>query len=343
MKRLCVLLLLLALPFSSAAAELILPEGLTVIEREAFRGDTSIGRAVLSDRVTAIQPLAFADTALQSIAIPPSVTSIAPDAFQDVKTPLLILSTAGSYAARYALERGIDFRADTAFRALIVAQTDYPGEYMLEGPAMDIPKMRQALDGYQVTLKTNLNAAEFQTAVAEAFAGAKEEDVSLVYFSGHGNPDGGLRGVDMTSAVSGSDLRLWLDAVPGRKIVLVDACYSGGLIGKNAAKSAQADPARAFIDSFLSGLVSRSGNLAEPRYFVMASSKQSEQSYENDSGGLFTDAFLKSKTAADGNGDLVVTFEEAYQYVKAQVSRFSAGLQTVQAYPDACTWFGLFR
>lgn len=343
MKRLLLLLLILSLS-SAAFATSIFPDSLVAIEEEAFAGDVSLENLIISEEVTSIGPRAFAETALKTIAIPSSVTDIAGDAFENVRTPMLILTEPGSTAVTYALRSNLDFRADTVCRALVIGQTEYPGDSKLEGPGKDIVKLQAILDGYSVTTATNLTAEEIRNSIASTFSEAKEEDISLFYYSGHGNAfDGALVGIDLTSCVTAAELRAALDYVPGRKIVIVDACYSGGLIRKSTGSS---DPAALFVKAFTTKPLRLFSSIAAQQYFVIASSKSDEESWEASYGGIFTDAFVKSRASADEDCDGVVTLQEAYQYTKEKVQQTaSAGgkIQTAQVYPENCHWFGLFR
>ena len=79
--------------------------------------------------------------------------------------------------------------------------------------------------------------AGFEQLVADAFRRAKDEDTSLVYLSTHGI----LQDGQMTLLLSdGTDeerlspeaLRQALDSVPGRKVLILDACHSGAVIGR---------------------------------------------------------------------------------------------------------------
>ena len=78
--------------------------------------------------------------------------------------------------------------------------------------------------------------AGFDQLVADAFRRAKDADTSLVYLSTHGL----LQDGQMTLLLSdGTDeerlapeaLRQALDRVPGRKVLILDACHSGAVIG----------------------------------------------------------------------------------------------------------------
>ena len=327
-------------------AECVLPSSLEIIEEEAFQGDTSLRSVTMTDSVTAIRSKAFAATAIYSIAIPSSVISIADDAFANVKTPLLIETSPNALAVSFALNHNLDFRAGTACRALLIGQTKYPYPYRLEGPSKDINHMKSVLSGFNVTTKTSLKADEIYDAIRTTFADAKNEDISLFFFSGHGRTDGALVGIDLESYVTPNDLRLALDNIPGRKIVLIDSCYSGAMIGKSSPENSEEDmdPALLFINAFAA--TKRGLLLTAQQYYVMAASNKNEQSWETQNGGLFTTAFADSKTSADANHDGVITFEEAYQYIRNSVREAASTgghSQSVQVYPTNCYWFGLFR
>lgn len=92
-------------------ATVILPEGLTLIEAEAFLNDAElIAVEIQGDDLIAIGAGAFKGCAnLRQITIPDSVTYIAPDAF-DGCVGLVIICKSDSYAQQYADENEIAWR-----------------------------------------------------------------------------------------------------------------------------------------------------------------------------------------------------------------------------------------
>ena len=350
----CMLTWVVALPVTvaGAKAEAILPDSLTVIKEGAFQGDKSLGTVRIPENVVSIGSRAYAETELKTIFIPPSVVDIAFDAFDDISTPMLIETTPGSYAVSFALMNNLDFRAETTCRALIIGQTNYPGIYKIDGPGKDIEKIPSILDGYNITTKTNLTADDILDAMMSTFSEATDEDISLLYYCGHGNKeDGSLVGIDISSRLTASRLRSALDSVRGRKIVIVDACYSGALIGRTIQSQeddciGSSDPASLFLTSFLANRSLRNSTIATQQYFVIVSSKGDEESWEASYGGIFTDAFVKSKMYGDKDSDGIITLQEAYQYTRESVKEVAnAGgkTQSVQVYPEDCHWFGIFR
>ena len=80
----------------------------------------------------------------------------------------------------------------------------------------------------------------FEDLIRETFAGAREEDTALIYISTHGvrreDAPGGmallLSDGEQQEGLTPDRLREMMDKVPGRKILMADACRSGALIGR---------------------------------------------------------------------------------------------------------------
>ena len=79
----CLTLLFLCLAGAHACAEglLTFPQDLTIIEEQAFMGDPAIRIVVLPEGVTTIRSRAFANSGIERILLPASITSISDDAF----------------------------------------------------------------------------------------------------------------------------------------------------------------------------------------------------------------------------------------------------------------------
>ena len=104
---------------------------------------------------------------------------------------------------------------------------------------------------YQVNTQLNLSDSGMISAIRSTFADAGSNDVSLFYFSGHGanTPEtsfhGSLVGVYHTY-LSVSRLKEELDKIPGKKIVIIDSCHSGAMIGKSAGSDVSSAELSAF-------------------------------------------------------------------------------------------------
>lgn len=360
MKKL-IAFLLAFLFISSASAEITFPADLTAIEDEAFRGDALLEELTIPDGVTSIGSYAFADCpALRQVTVPAGVTSLGEGAFSGSELPVLLLTDPGSATVTHALSEGLDFQADTAYRALLIGQCNYSYASVLHGTLTDVATMETILTGfsatpYDVSVRTDLSADGICAAIRSTFGNAREQDVSLFFYSGHGAyPDGALCGVDDTY-LPAAQLRACLDEIPGRKIVLVDACHSGALIGKSTASTSNS----AFISSFMSAFrsVSRSTNLAASQYYVITAAHSSETSAEMYDGtryfGAFTTALARGcgydylfaapcENYADTNQDGVITLQEAFIYARSGAAAYNPS-QTAQVWPSTAGRFGFLR
>ncbi len=378
--RICAGLLLAAALLPGARGETLrLPENLVSVEEEAFAGNPAVEYIILPSSVTSVGDRAFAGcSSLGKVRIPGSVSAIGEDILKDTAEDVLIESEAGSPAYDYARSAGLDYRCDTTCRALLVAQTypDIPG-LTLEGPANDAQAFSACLSAfpgtaYQTKIMYNLTAGEILEAISAAFSGAKEQDISLFYYSGHGfstkdeSKRGALLGRDGNTYVTADRLRKALDGIPGRKIVLVDACFSGYFLtdSTEAVRSTSYDAAASgvsgasvincsadyFMSSFLSAFRKKGRGLAAADYFVLTSASAAELSYEEvvdgQSFGLFTRFLLQGcghgaeSIPADVNGNGSLTLQELYDFVNRTLRYYG---QHIQAYPADCRWFGLLR
>lgn len=369
LKKLFILPLALLIATSCAFADtLTLPGGVTRIEAEAFAGNSSLREAVLPEGLISIGDSAFQDCeSLGWLTVPGSVTELGDDFISGCAEDLLVRTEAGSAACVYAQGRNLDYQAGTVYRALLVCQT-YPddGDLALTGPANDGIGMESCLSiwdstPYAVTRRSNLTDEGMLSAIAETFGTATAQDVSLFYYSGHGissadsSRQGALLGVDGVSAVTAGQLRAALDRIPGRKIVIIDACYSGNLLTARGGAKSAATP-EAFNASFISAFSTRTRRgLAADSYFVLTAAAANEQSYEAEVNGqvmgLFTVSLLEgcgysfasslaATLPADSNANRVLTLAELYRYTARNL--LSDG-QHVQVYPEDCGWFGLLR
>lgn len=134
------------------------------------------------------------------------------------------------------------------YRALLIGNT-YDGESnALPGCDNDVDGMRTMLSRmtatpYSVTVKKNVRAEEILSSIQTTFGSANYNDVSLFYYSGHGansvDSDGNptsyhaaLVGTFQTY-VSIARLKTELDKIPGKKVIIIDACHSGQFIGRD--------------------------------------------------------------------------------------------------------------
>lgn len=174
-----------------------------------------------------------------------------------------------------------------------------------------------------------------------------QHDVGVLFFSGHGDRDetGNFyllpSDVDKSqplilSAVSDAQIKGILQGIPGRLLVLLDACHAGTL-GGDVRKSAAP-----LTDDLVRDLATDDYGVV-----VMASSMGREFSLENAAqrSGMFTLALVEGlQGKADFNGDQHIYFNELDTYVSDRVKELTQGRQhPVTAKPATIRSFPLAR
>ena len=175
---------------------------------------------------------------------------------------------------------------------------------------------------------------ELSALIGEAFEGAAEGDISCFYICTHGiwnsyEPAEGMTLVlsdgKREEGITAAGLKRLFDRVAGVKVLILDACHSGAMIGKGIYAP--------FLNLF-----------AGEEYKVICSSGGSEESWywrgttEEGSqvigGGYFSGALARGlgaggEYAADANQDGEITLSEIKRYL-----RLNHGASTAQFYPE---------
>src|SRR3954447_6612608 len=144
---------------------------------------------------------------------------------------------------------------DSRRRALVIATYEYAdgGLRRLAAPQHDAESFAdvlkdEAIAGFDVTMLVNQPHYVVGEAVADFYGGAGREDLTLLYFTGHGVKDdeGRLylamsntrREALMFTAISGAQLNEAMDASHSRrKVLILDCCYSGAFPAGRTPKS----------------------------------------------------------------------------------------------------------
>ena len=177
----------------------------------------------------------------------------------------------------------------------------------------------------------------FEEAVLNTFRSAKDGDISLLYISTHGiygEVESGLILSDgqEEALLTAPALESILAQLPGVKMVILDACNSGAVIGKGLPSEVSS--------TYLSG----------PSYKVLCSAGGSEASWYFQAGSnaeaagasyfasvLSSGLGAQGDFAADQNADGQITLRETYDYL---LDNYAAS--TTQAYPQNDGDFVLF-
>lgn len=265
-------------------------------------------------------------------------------------------------------EREIKIKyAKRTYRALIIANSDYGNSKLnLAGPKNDKDLMKKVFENQEIDTKRfenivvteNAKKVEFLEKIKEAFKGANDNDVSYLYYSGHGNNIDGISYIctvdsakdkesQIKAWISVDELREALDQVHGTKVLIFDSCNAGGFIGKKVEAITSPTPSssrssrefnesiqRAFSTSL--GQYRSIGYLTTNEYKVLTASSEDEYSFEDkkEAVGKFTKvlsqvAGINGKILGDNDDDGKISLEEAYEYLEDNVVYTSH----IQAFP----------
>lgn len=152
----------------------------------------------------------------------------------------------------------------------------------------------------------------------EVFAKASPDDMLFFYFSGHGaeNAFCPINTTDQyNSLLMHSEIKAVFKKYPSKyKICLADACFSGSI-----------------FQGIPSSSTTTNTNASDANVVIIMSSDLTETSAENVKirQGAFTYYLLKGlKGSADRDADKVITLQELFPYVKANVLNFTSNGQT---------------
>jgi len=159
---------------------------------------------------------------------------------------------------------------------------------------------------------------------------ADQNDVVVFYFSGHGLEDSfipydfdGFNNRLFHSEVK----KLMEDSHAKHKLVIGDACHSGGLSGgANGDFLAAKSPVYTTLKKYYEAFENTDGGLA-----LLLSSKEEEVSLEagNLRSGIFSYYLIEGlRGPADTDGDYIITIDEIYNYVFRRVQAYTAHGQT---------------
>ncbi|MGB1121034.1 MAG: caspase family protein [Saprospiraceae bacterium] len=211
--------------------------------------------------------------------------------------------------ARYNHMKSLKYTDDDAYRMFAFLKSP-------EGGAL-------ADDQIKILIDEDASKDNILKTLNETFAKAGPNDYILFYFSGHG-----LKGAFLPIDYDGSnnrvehaDIKAILDKSQAKsKVVIADACHSGSL---NGAKGATA---QSVIETYYEAFSRSSGGTA-----LMMSSKAEETSIENNGlrQGIFSHFLIRGlKGAADNDDNKLVTINELFEYVEANVKFYTNNYQT---------------
>jgi WD40 repeat protein len=238
---------------------------------------------------------------------------------------------------------------------LCIGINAYPGDLALQYAAADARELSRTLADRSRPLfrevKTDLlvDGQATRAAILARLAGLKKQmkphDVAVIFYAGHGHRDDMgrfyLLSCDMDpddldhTTVTGEELKKCLADLPGRVLLLLDACHAGAIGGRvKGARPLTDDLARELADD-------------DCGVIVMCAAMGGEESQENgvQRHGLFTQALIEGLSgAADYNKDGLIQLTELDLYVDNRVAQLSKDEQhPVTAKPTTVRSFALAR
>lgn len=272
--------------------------------------------------------------------------------YSDGQTISNLASTQGKTINLYAVWKKNSVKEETKatiYGCVIAGCNDSINGYTKEG-AIDFYNklLANKIDGYTVSSRTvkkhivkdNAPSREnLNTWIANDFDSAKEDDLSFVYYCGHGRGNGGnkpglgicLKDNDYESYYTYSDFLDYLGQhIKGRIVLVVDACFSGGFVKaaeKNInvqnricvmASSLDTQP----TDSYIKIAMDLQWNHFLQEVSAVVGAVKDVITKENHQYHCFTYALMegvnwnkKKDFPADNNKDHVVTCYELKQYI----------------------------
>lgn len=253
-------------------------------------------------------------------------------------------------------------------RALLIGEQNYAATLAStrQGSANSVAGMRSMLNHlsgggsrFEVTTALDVSRDGALKAIRDAFDGAADGDMALLYITCHGYYADGMTCLQMYdgSILTAQELRCALDQVPGQIVLLADFCGSGGFI----ARAGTPDDILSGIDAVFGGTIGAS-LFSGSRYRVLASASIEQDSYrigferregESAMATVFARALCegcgwhigraaRGALLADYDADGAVSLNELYRYTARRVEHYlSLGggsyVQTVRVSPEGDT------
>ena len=215
--------------------------------------------------------------------------------------------------------------------ALLIGVSEYSeGLRPISSAILDVEAMRRVLehpdmgafDQHQVTVLPNPDKGSMEKAVEDLFANRQQDDLVLLYFSGHGLKDQDAKFFLSTrdtgcyqngnffraTALPASELQEYIkNSRSKRQIIILDCCFSGALV--------QGMP--------IKGEFNIQEELGGRGRAILTSSSPIEYSFESDNKDLsiYTKYLVEGieTGAADKDGDQLISVNELHEYASERV------------------------
>ena len=242
----------------------------------------------------------------------------------------------------------------TEYRLLSIGESEYSisGVKNLNGPVYDADNISTTFRKHKYTFTKNVVAKnktknEVINVIKSTFLGATENDINYLFWSGHGtivNNEFGL--ITKDTVLLSSEITEVLEQIKGTKVIFIDTCHSGLVIGK----SGKILKTKTTFNAFNKSVDLFQKDLNKEGYKVITACKGTETSGDLSPGyvgnenpsGAFTWALTQSikENKADINTDNKITLNELYQSILTFYNEFNtvnpdiAIKQTAMVYPE---------
>jgi len=257
------------------------------------------------------------------------------------------------------------------YRALCIGVGDYIESSITDllAPPYDVDRMIDVFNhckfgADEVTFSSIVSLKDFSATkeaiidgISSTFSGADDNDVSYFFFGGHGEEYLGIyylcpTNILLTSYdndISVNELETALSAIPGRKVVFLDSCHSGGFIGKGDGRKIIS---KEELVSFNDGIINVFSQaqikalLTTNEYKVLTSCHDYQICWEDSTHpvdgnpfGWFSAVLCEGcgyntynhPYLADNDENNIVSLNEAYLYIESTLETLD---QDVQVYPS---------
>jgi hypothetical protein len=244
------------------------------------------------------------------------------------------------------------------YRALFVGVSkydNYDGAIDLKTPEPNTIKLQNLFTKFRFTedkipvstinrlVNHGASKQGIKNAIRETFKDAKDNDVSYIYYMGHGNVRLGTpiitpadyKYTDFLSMITVHELKEWLDEIKGHKVIFLETCHGGNFIERDA-RSLGLDFDKLVIQEFAT--LTRD-TLNRPPYQVITSSAGSQVSWENQwlNFSYFCRPLIEGCTEwrADYDDNGIVDLDELHNYITVWIAKQNLPeRQTPQIYPE---------
>ncbi len=245
--------------------------------------------------------------------------------------------------------------AGRRYRALVLGEQNYAagrtrvgGLNTAQGVADMLAEQDIGGEKYAVTLRMDVTREALVAAIDETFSDATDKDLSLFYINCHGDYDGSAY-IELHDGtrITAAQLEMLLRRIPGKVVVIMDCCRSGGFLS---------DAGR-FMGAMQSAFTKPNGPLTDGKYIVLTSAGPDQDSYRRsfaDGDDEESMATIMARALCEGAGwDLIgnrictlkadadksrqVTLQEMYLYLSRRVMYYLEGTgveQTVCVWPE---------